>query len=339
MPRKSKKSESVQPAVQTSRAVGKRQRKKQSVETSHKRTKTSTTGRRVSRTTTHSKTKVLPDGSTCTVEDKSTDYTEQQLKDEVSVKVTEEFSQELTSQMDAIISKPPLEILRDNDYLKWRLENVLKSCRKFKQRVLLSQQMANPETYEEMSEKDKVKLYQDALRSVKSRPGGVPSDGFLVECSWTKCLAFAQSHYEECMEDGEDIEDEEAFISEYMSNRLVDKLLVAVNFNKLSETVWPTCTSSLGEMEMIAWNGNGDLVKVLHNMVFVFPVDGEFAMQGYFFKPNARFFPFDVLRFLDTGRAMLEAEMKGLKRGRLEATQHEIGFQRELTRRLAEVHV
>ena len=279
------------------------------------RSNTNVAGTRVSRTTTHRRVEKLSDGSTRIIEDQSVSFVEKQLKEQISVELQEEFSVELRQEMNCFLDKSPLEILQNNKYLSWRLQYVLDSCKQFQKNN-----------------------WNMSTNASVVRPPGVKGDGFLASYTWQKCMQYADDHYNECVEDGESIPDKTTFISEYMSNRLIDRLLVSISLGMMDKVEWPVCISDIGEISMIPWV-LGPTVKVVHDMKFAFGVRSvnlEACMRGYMFKPHFEYFPFDIIRMLPCSKQILCKEMENHRQQRLQNLDAEPEFQRQLSQRVSE---
>jgi hypothetical protein len=245
--------------------MSKKRKGKSIANRSEKKSKTESKKRKITR----KKVNTLSDGTIETIysEEKQEEKCERTM--EIFQSVTESFCEHIEQQFKHMIECSPNDIIQNNKYLTWRLEQIINVCRK-----------ANMLPFNSKSMRE---LFI-------SLPSNLTTE-FLVQYSWDDAFKFAlvASEYRD-----KDILKNE-FLNDFISSLFIDKIL----YSHFSETkiIVPKLMTKFGKITEECRDKN-TTCKMISNMTFCFPFSNELGyISGFSFTPD--FLPFDILRLSD----------------------------------------
>lgn len=194
----------------------------------------------------------------------------------------------ITESVDEIIKKDP--------YCQWRQQRTLDTVRKFK---------AWFDSIPDDKKVDMVWLHQH-------RPTNIYDDAFLAVLPWQNVIEYAQAAYK--MDNAiypDDTPQKAVYLEKFIGRVLVDKVLMSAIPGALTDPIWPTCVSTIKDIESLQWRGPNDFVKVVPEMMFRFDFSPQLppSLQGYSFTPAKYFFPLSIMRIVPVYRKLYHQQL------------------------------
>jgi hypothetical protein len=279
---------------------------------------------------TKTRTEVHQNGSTVTTQEKQTDTETIEIENRVTVETQEEFKCSVLESEQEILSRPPVSIINNNSYLKWRVTDVVDSCNSF------NRMTDNPV---------EIQTASDIFRLCWNR---LPGHGFLARYGWDVCWDFGEllwaeeSRIERCIQertptttDSLEFGSLESFMNDFMSSVFIDKVVLYAYYNyDCSRMAWPVCVGSISTIVSLNWGV--DTVKSIGGMEFVFPVDPSLRrrLHDWRFCPPIQYFPLDLMRLQDRYRIVYQRQLEEDRKDMLDKRETDVGYRLHLANRL-----
>ena len=273
-------------------------------------------------TKTHTQT--LQNGTTLTTEERMTDFQSLEIQTRIVLDTQEEFKQAILTSEQEVLSRLPISIINKNQYLKWRIADILDVSNKFHRLV---------------------KEWHGVVELFALCHNHIQGTGFLSRFAWGVCWDYGLLLYtaELAMEKNiaraaspEELHqhlanvglNETTFLNDHMSSVLIDKILLNAYYDQADLTlVWPICVSGIPEVLSFNWCSSD--VKVVKGVEFVFPMDKRLphVLLEWRFKPPAQYFPLDLMLLLPHYKAVYQTQMEEDRREVLEQKELDGGYQ------------
>ena len=282
-------------------------------------------------TKTHTQT--LQNGAILTTEERLEDSQSLETQSKIVLDTQEEFKQSVLTSEQEVLSRLPISIINKNQYLKWRVSDLLDVSNRF-HRMTSHWKSFNV-----------TELFQLCHHQIAGT-------GFLSRFSWEVCWDYGILLYKEELNMEKAIArtttteefhahlasiglNESVFLNDHMSSILIDKILLHSYYHYTDLTpIWPICVSGIPEVVAVNWCSSE--VKVIKGAEFVFPVDNRLPHHLYQWRltPSERYFPLDLMLLLPQYKTVFQIQLEEDRKEVLEHKEVDAGYQLYLADRV-----